>query len=34
MFGRYELPLWRKILGIILIGVFVYNLYGYCGSIW
>ena len=29
MFGRYPLPLWRKVVGIALVVVFVYCLYGW-----
>jgi hypothetical protein len=29
MFGRYELPAWRRGLGLILVVAFVWGFYGY-----
>ena len=32
MFGRYPLPLWRKVAGVILIALFVWNFYVLAGE--
>lgn len=32
MFGRYELPAWRRGLGLILVVVFIWGFYGYMST--